>query len=227
MILENVRGLLTLDSGGTLATILRGIRAIGYCVDYTLLNSATVLAQHRERLYFVCVRADLVERRRDRQPGSVPTPSAADFAPTSSTAPKKQVPCFKFPWPELPDLHRKVGDVLEPEEAVPASLSLDEHRWAKISNSSYYAKHPTARVAELGAKAQTVGSSYKRGWALYSQFVPVPPCAALDSGSGRQLPRFFTPREVARLQGFPESFVLDGLDAGRLYHQLGNAVSRP
>lgn len=216
MVLENVRGLLTLDSGDTLNTILRGIRAIGYCVDYTLLNSATVLAQHRERLYFVCIRADLVERRQDWQPDPVPTTSAAEPALTSS---------FKFPWPELPDLHSTVGDVLEPEEAVPASLSLDEHRWAKISNSSYYAKHPTARVAELGAKAQTVGSSYKRGWALYSQFVPVPSGGALDSRGGRRLPRFFTPREVARLQGFPESFVLDGLDTGRLYHQLGNAVS--
>jgi hypothetical protein len=42
-----VRGLLTIDGGETLATILSGIKAIGYCVDYTLVNSATVLAQHR------------------------------------------------------------------------------------------------------------------------------------------------------------------------------------
>lgn len=151
---------------------------------------------------------------------------------------------FKFPWPDLPDLNRTVGDILEPEETVPASLVLDEHRWAKVSGSSYFSRYPTARVAELGAKAQTVGSSYKRGWALYSQFVPVlpstriPAAPASSIGSadtndgddvqvsrcGRQLPRFFTPREVARLQGFPEKFVLDGLDPGRLYHQLGNAV---
>jgi hypothetical protein len=88
----------------------------------------------------------------------------------------------------------------------------------------------------------------KKNRALYSQFVPVipPPAAAAAAATaapsgnsassssdtatsgGRQLPRFFTPREVARLQGFPESFVLDGLDGvdqGRLYHQLGNAVS--
>jgi site-specific DNA-cytosine methylase len=47
LLLENVRGLLTIDGGETLATILSGIKAIGYCVDYTLVNSATVLAQHR------------------------------------------------------------------------------------------------------------------------------------------------------------------------------------
>ena len=87
--------------------------------------------------------------------------------------------------------------------------------------------------------------------------------------SERKRPRFFTAREVARLQvrsytvfilfvycfmlflccfctvlccfyavfmlnmmilqGFPESFVLDGagVDEGRLYRQLGNAVSPP
>ena len=63
---------------------------------------------------------------------------------------------------------------------------------------------------------------YKRGWSLYSQFVPPFP------DGERKRPRFFTPREVARLQGFPESFVLGGeVDEGRLYHQLGNAVSPP
>jgi site-specific DNA-cytosine methylase len=225
-----------------------------------------VLAQHRERLYFIAVRADLVHGRRlpslalvqegahvsvssgpgvETTGGSATSCSVKPAAQTSEGVTEtNESTIFKFPWPELPNLNRTVGDILEPEETVPASLALDEHRWAKISGSSYYSKHPTARVADLGAKAQTIGSSYKRGWALYSQFVPVlsptrSPATSTngvgssssDDGSvvqgsrcGRQLPRFFTPREVARLQGFPESFVLDGLDPGRLYHQLGNAV---
>ena len=37
-------------------------------------------------------------------------------------------------------------------------------------------------------------------------------------------PRFFTPREVARLQGFPESFLIDGPNVHRWYYQCGNAV---
>ncbi|MGB8687792.1 MAG: DNA cytosine methyltransferase, partial [Microcoleus sp.] len=36
--------------------------------------------------------------------------------------------------------------------------------------------------------------------------------------------RRITPREAARLQGFPDSFVLDDRD-DRAYHQLGNSVS--
>ena len=38
-------------------------------------------------------------------------------------------------------------------------------------------------------------------------------------------PRFFTPRECARLQGFPDTFLIDGLpNPNRWYHQCGNAV---
>ena len=40
-------------------------------------------------------------------------------------------------------------------------------------------------------------------------------------------PRFFTPRECARLQGFPESFVIEQRNPHRWYHQCGNAVSPP
>ena len=40
------------------------------------------------------------------------------------------------------------------------------------------------------------------------------------------LPRRLMPREVARLQGFPDEFVLDGSEY-RAYHQLGNSVAIP
>ena len=40
------------------------------------------------------------------------------------------------------------------------------------------------------------------------------------------IPRRITPREVARLQGFPDSFKLHPNDSWA-YHQLGNSVSVP
>ena len=224
-------------------------------MDHRLLNSASVLAQQRERLYFVCIRADLVRKRRRRQHATTAAADAADAAATAAAAAAARgadnadeaaatgggegaeaAEAFAFPWPELPNLHRKVKDILEPEAEVPAALTLDAHRWAKVSGSNYFAKYPTARLCDLEGTAQTIGSSYKRGWALYSQFVPplIPAAEQANTdgaedvaGGNRQRPRFFTPREVARLQGFPESFVLEGLDQGRLYHQLGNAVRLP
>ncbi|CAD7946446.1 unnamed protein product [Amoebophrya sp. A120] len=45
---------------------------------------------------------------------------------------------------------------------------------------------------------------------------------------GQKRPRFFTPRECCRLQGFPEDFEIPRKDnlgeEGRFYHQIGNAV---
>ena len=57
-------------------------------------------------------------------------------------------------------------------------------------------------------------------------------------GSRRELPRFLTPRESARLMGFPESFTWPqpqarkrtcqhAVGAGHIYRQLGNAVCPP
>ena len=52
-----------------------------------------------------------------------------------------------------------------------------------------------------------------------------------DGGAGADLekgqnPRFYTPRECARIMGFPDSFVVDDVckAENRVYHQLGNAV---
>ena len=45
LLLENVRGLLTIGGGETLRIIVEALRAIGYWVDYALLNSSSLLAQ--------------------------------------------------------------------------------------------------------------------------------------------------------------------------------------
>ena len=37
-------------------------------------------------------------------------------------------------------------------------------------------------------------------------------------------PRMLTPRECARLQGFPESFIVDAVSKGQIYKQFGNSV---
>jgi len=37
-------------------------------------------------------------------------------------------------------------------------------------------------------------------------------------------PRMLTPRECARLQGFPENFIVDAVSKGQIYKQFGNSV---
>ena len=44
---------------------------------------------------------------------------------------------------------------------------------------------------------------------------------------GIWLARLLTPRECARLQGFPENFIIDAVSKVQNYRQFGNSVSVP
>lgn len=57
---ENVKGLLSHDKGRTFKIICNAFEQIGYKVHTKILNSKDFgLAQNRERIYFVCFRADV------------------------------------------------------------------------------------------------------------------------------------------------------------------------
>jgi DNA (cytosine-5)-methyltransferase 1 len=56
--LENVKGLLSIDNGNTFKNILKTLNNIGYAVDWMIINSATVSAQNRERVYIIGKRLD-------------------------------------------------------------------------------------------------------------------------------------------------------------------------
>ena len=43
----------------------------------------------------------------------------------------------------------------------------------------------------------------------------------------RKLPRKLTPRECARLQGFPEEFIVNTVSDAQIYRQFGNSVTVP
>lgn len=135
----------------------------------------------------------------------------------------------RFHWPVLPVLTTALRDVLEPDsvDADPRYI-LSDKQFAKLSASPEFA---TRRVARLAGCARTLMGSYRTG-GVRSEFVL----------RGSVVPRYFTLRECARLQGFPEDFLLSdaisqtplepgrkckrqGINPNRGYQQLGNAVS--
>ena len=93
--------------------------------------------------------------------------------------------------------------------------------------------------SRLDGLARTLCSNYRKGYSHMSEFVPhiakngieFDHQAALNSADivSPGNPRFYTPRECARLMGFPESFSVSDVTKSkhRLYHQLGNAVVPP
>merc|ERR1712107_455244 len=79
------------------------------------------------------------------------------------------------------------------------------------------------RILESNAWAPTLTSSYRSDWKYASNFVEV----------ANSTPRFLTPRECARLMGFPETFEVPSMegnssghnqDIHSFYQQIGNAV---
>lgn len=58
VMLENVKGLLSINKGETFKTILKTLNNIGYAVDWHIINSALVSAQNRERVYVLGKRLD-------------------------------------------------------------------------------------------------------------------------------------------------------------------------
>lgn len=56
LLLENVKNILTIEGGAVLATITQELNAIGYDVNYSLLNASDYgIPQARHRVYFVCL----------------------------------------------------------------------------------------------------------------------------------------------------------------------------
>lgn len=112
--------------------------------------------------------------------------------------------------------HRGFVDIEQRDLSLEAieTLCLTEHQLEKVKSQKYTIRFPESRFLSNKSKAtKTLQSSYA-SYMVGSQFVPAPKEAI---SRWRRL----SPREAARLQGFPENFQLC---SARPYHLLGNAV---
>ena len=113
----------------------------------------------------------------------------------------------------------KLGDILERDRDVSDRYRLTGHLWRYLQR--YAAKHKAAGngfgFGLVGRQdiARTLSARYfKDGSEIL-----------VDRGAGK-LPRRLTPRECARLMGFPESFEIPVSDT-QAYRQFGNSVVVP
>jgi DNA (cytosine-5)-methyltransferase 1 len=194
VLLENVRGLLTHDDGKTLQVILSTLEESGYVMKYQVLDAVHLVPQERKRIYLVGIRKDLWV------PGG-------------------------YEYPRIPPLKRGFMDIMEVNmnAEMVESLSLSDHQLGKVRNQKYTQKFPEARfLSDLAKPTKTLQSSYA-SYMVGSQFVPVESNADDEGDSVASLKRWrkLSPREAARLQGFPETIQLC---TARPYRLLGNAV---
>lgn len=122
----------------------------------------------------------------------------------------------RFVFPTLPDLQPRLRDILETE--VDPKYTLTDHLWGYLQN--YAAKHRAKGngfgfgLTDLDGIARTLSARYYKDGS-----------EILIPQAGKN-PRRLTPRECARLMGFPDSFKIVVSDT-RAYQQFGNSVIVP
>lgn len=123
----------------------------------------------------------------------------------------------RFEFPELPDLPRRtMGDILE--STYDEKYVLSAHLWEYLQG--YARKH---RAAGNGFGFGLVGPD-DVSRTLSARYHKDGSEILVETAGDR--PRRLTPRECARLMGFPDSFVIPVSDT-QAYRQFGNSVVMP
>jgi DNA (cytosine-5)-methyltransferase 1 len=201
--LENVKGLLIHDKGKTIQTILKVLREdLDYYVpEPQIVNAMNFgVPQHRERVYIVGFRKDL------------------------------NISEFTYPTPT--DKTKTFGDIKE-EETVSAKYYLStqyqktliEHkkRHESKGNGFGYEVIPDDGVANAIVVG---GMGRERNLVIDTRLTDFTPVTRIKGEINREGLRRMTPREWARLQGFPDNFIIGVADASA-YKQFGNSVAVP
>lgn len=121
-----------------------------------------------------------------------------------------------FVFPKLSEPNSKVKDILEPK--IDDKYTLSDKLWIYLQN--YAAKHKALGngfgygLTDLNGIARTLSARYYKD----GSEILIP-----QDGIN---PRRLTPRECARLQGFPNEFIIPVSD-NQAYRQFGNSVTVP
>jgi DNA (cytosine-5)-methyltransferase 1 len=126
-----------------------------------------------------------------------------------------------FTWEDLklPEPNKRMSDILQPADEVDPKYTLTPKLWNYLKN--YAAKHKAAGngfgygLVKEDSVARTLSARYYKDGS-----------EILVSQGPRKRPRRLTPRECARLMGFPENFKIPVSDT-QAYKQFGNSVIVP
>ena len=201
--LENVKGLMIHDKGKTLDTILNVLRNdLDYYVpDPEIVNAMNFgVPQHRERIYIVGFRKDM------------------------------KVKSFKYPEPT--DKTKRFIDIREDKEVSPKYYLSTQYQQTLIEHKKRHESKGNGFGYEIisddgVANAIVVGGmGRERNIVIDNRLTNFTPVTNIKGEINQDGWRRMTPREWARLQGFPDSFIIPVADASA-YKQFGNSVAVP
>ncbi len=205
-LLENVKNLRSHDKGNTFRTIMEVLeKDLGYTVQWRVIDAKRFVPQHRERILIAGFREDV----------------GFDFdslhLPTIEEGPK------------LGGIFHQPGDAPIPHDGtryadadgkVLDKYTLSQKLWQYLQD--YADKHRAAGngfgfgLVGPGDVSRTLSARYYKDG---SEIL-------IKRGNKNARPRRLTPRECARLMGFPDSFEIPVSDT-QAYRQFGNSVVVP
>lgn len=202
--LENVKGLVNHDRGRTLEVILKTLREdLGYFVpDPKIINSKDFgVPQNRERIFIVGFRKDL------------------------------GITSFKYP----ESLKKKVifKDIREKREvsskyylSTQYLQTLRDHRKRHENKGNGFGfeiinNDGIANAIVVG------GMGRERNLVVDNRLTDFTPKTKIKGEVNREGIRKMTPREWARLQGFPDKYIISAVADVHIYKQFGNSVTVP
>lgn len=201
-VLENVKNLRSHDKGNTFRIIMHSLRDLGYEIDPNILDAREWVPQHRERIFIVGFRSPTAfQWEQIKKPTSPSKTLSAILHPQNGT--------------EQADGTYTIG----PEAEVNPKYTLTAHLWKYLQD---YAKKHKAKGNGFGFGLVTPSMISRTLSARYYK----DGSEILISRGPRSIPRRLTPRECARLMGFPDTFKIPVSDT-QAYKQFGNSVVVP
>jgi len=198
---ENVKGLTIHDKGRTFDIIKGTLGELGYTVHEKVLNSRDFgVPQNRERIYIVAFRSDLDSEG------------------------------FTFPNPT--DSSKRIKDIIE-EQPVSAKYYLSKvyvetlrrHRARHEAKGNGFG-YEIRDWEDVAGAIVCGGMGRERNLLIDKRQTDLRPVTHIKGEINEEGIRKMTPREWARLQGYPDTFKLHLADV-HLYKQFGNSVSVP
>ncbi len=203
-LLENVKNLKSHDKGRTFDVIRRTLtEELGYHIHYRVIDGAHFVPQHRERILIVGFRE----------------PVAFDFD--------------ALPLP--PKNERKLKEILHRTDGSEPVLEWDgerffDHKKKRILDKYTLTNNLWLYLQNYAAKHRAKGNGFGFGLVKPGDVTRTLSARYYKDGSEilvyqgtRKNPRRLTPRECARLMGYPDTFRIPVSDT-RAYKQFGNSV---
>ena len=205
LFLENVKNLVAHDKGNTFKVIQQTLDEIGYNLSYRVINSKSLVPQKRDRIYMVATRKDL--------------------------------PIFDFDTVKFPDDVKQLSTILFDSKSSNLSGNPDIDTYLDTTTGQPKDKYTLSpKLWEFlqahANKHASKGNGF--GFGLNTPDMTARTLTARYYKDGSEVliaqdnknPRKLTPRECARLMGFPDSFKIPVSDT-QAYRQFGNSVVVP